>query len=211
MAGHQATDPAQAREAFKQAAMFLADTVARIPDDRWSVPALGVWDLRELVGHADRAVTALERFVGDIADTPEIESPADYYVKALAPADINEQVAEGGRRAAAALGDDPVAKVRESAERVTGVLDSLADPLVIRSQAGAIRLEDYLATRVVELLVHTLDIATAAGLSMEPPPLAMGMVLNVLSDLAVVKGTAPEVALALTGRRPLPDGFSVLG
>jgi uncharacterized protein (TIGR03083 family) len=211
MADPQATDPAQAREAFKQAAAFLAETVARIPDDKWSVPALGVWDLRQLVGHADRATTSLERFVGDTADVPEIESPADYYVKALAAPGINDQVAEGGRRAAAALGDDPPAKLRESVERVTGVLDSLADPLVIRSQAGAIRLEDYLATRVVELLVHTLDIAAAAGLSMEPPPLAMDMVLNVLSELAVVKGTAPEVALALTGRRPLPDGFSVLG
>jgi hypothetical protein len=149
----------------------------------------------------------LERFVGDTADAPEIESPAGYYIKAMAPADINEQVAEGGRRAAASLGDNPSAKVRESAQQVTGVLDSLADPLVIRSQAGAIRLEDYLA----ELLVHTLDIATAAGLDVEPPPLSMGMVLNVLSDLAVAKGTAPDVAMALTGRRPLPDGFSVLG
>jgi hypothetical protein len=156
-------------------------------------------------------VTALERFAGDTADTPEITSPADYYIKAMAAADINEQVAAGGRRAAASLGNDPKAKVRESAERVTGVLDSLTDTLVIRSQAGAIRLEDYLATRVVELLVHTLDIAAAVGLSTEPPPQAMGMVLNVLSDLAVMKGTAPELALALTGRRPLPDGFSVLG
>ena len=211
MPSTHAIDPVQAREAFKQAAAFLADTVARIPNDKWGVLALGVWDLRELVGHADRATTSLERFAGDTADSPEIESPADYYVKALAPADINEQVAEGGRRAAASLGDDPPAKVRESAQRVTAVLDSQADPLVIRSQAGAIRLEDYLATRVVELLVHTLDIAAAAGLDVEPPPLAMGMVLNVLSDLAVAKGTAPEVALALTGRRPLPDGFSVLG
>jgi len=211
MSGIHATDPAQAREAFKQAAAFLADTVARIPDDKWAAPALGVWNLRELVGHSDRALMGLERFVGDTADAPEIESPADYYIKAMAPADINEQVAEGGRRAAASLGDNPSAKVRESAQQVTGVLDSLTDPLVIRSQAGAIRLEDYLATRVVELLVHTLDIATAAGVDVEPPPLSMGMVLNVLSDLAVAKGTAPDVAMALTGRRPLPDGFSVLG
>ena len=77
------------------------------------------------------------------------------------------------------------------------------------SRGGTIALGDYLATRVVELSVHTLDLVdVVGGDDPEPPPLAAQVSVSVLGALA--SGSSPSVLLrALTGRVPLPRGFSV--
>jgi hypothetical protein len=75
--------------------------------------------------------------------------------------------------------------------------------------AGTLSLADYLATRVVEVCVHTLDLADALGLAeAEPPGEAAMLSVWVLGALAAEP--SPAVLLrALTGRVPLPQGFSV--
>ena len=57
--------------------------------------------------------------------------------------------------------------------------------------------------------MHTLDLADAVGLEgSEPPPAAAGVAVSVLGALAAEP--SPSVLLrALTGRVPLPRGFSV--
>lgn len=46
----------------KGAAATLADLVARVEHiSDWTVPGLGVWDLRALVGHTSRAVNVRSR------------------------------------------------------------------------------------------------------------------------------------------------------
>ncbi len=73
------------------------------------------------------------------------------------------------------------------------------------------RLIDYLPTRIFELTVHTLDVAKAINLAVEPPPAPLLVTLHLLADLAVATGAGPDLALAVTGRLSLPEGFSVLG
>ena len=73
--------------------------------------------------------------------------------------------------------------------------------------AGQITLIEYLATRVVELGVHTLDIQRATGQMAELHPDTSAVVLAVLTQL-----TSPvPIILALTGRAPLPADINVLG
>ena len=64
---------------------------------------------------------------------------------------------------------------------------------------------------MVELVVHSLDIASALGVDAEPPEAPMEMTLRLLADIAVLSGRGPVLALAATGRTSLPQGFSVLG
>lgn len=76
--------------------------------------------------------------------------------------------------------------------------------------AGGMRLADYLPTRTFELVVHTLDLASALGLDVAPPRDAAALALHLVADLAATGDHAGALLLAATGRTPLPDGFSVL-
>ena len=71
-------------------------------------------------------------------------------------------------------------------------------------------LEQYLVTRIFELVVHGLDIAAATGQPYEPPAPALAESLRLAVDVAVLRGQGVDLLLALTGRRALPEGFSVV-
>ncbi len=50
------------REVFKLAVEYYLDTVAAIKLDQLDRNALGVWNLRDLLGHTARAFTNVERY-----------------------------------------------------------------------------------------------------------------------------------------------------
>ena len=151
------------RHAFNEATAGFIDAVLAVPDDAWSAPGLGVWTVRELVGHTSRAVVTVEQYL----DAPKLEvtihSPLEYYTRGLQMATpaLHDEVAERGRQAGAALGDDPVGAIRPVAQRVLSRVASEPDDAVCSSRFGGMRLIDYLPTRIVELTVHTLDITDA--------------------------------------------------
>ena len=64
---------------------------------------------------------------------------------------------------------------------------------------GEMRLDQYLATRVVELVVHGMDLSEAIGIP-SPPPIAAGRVaLDVLLDLSSPEDVGSVLRL-LSGR-----------
>ena len=119
-------------------------------------------------------------------------------------------VTERGREAGAALGDDPVAELTAIADRVLPRVEAEDGTALVMTIAGGMRLADYLPTRTFELVVHTADLATALGSTLDVPALAATQALGVATDLAVADGTGGPLLLALTGRTGLPAGFSVL-
>ena len=197
------------RETFAEAARTFADLVPRIPEDRWDGPGLGEWDLRSLVGHTSRSLITVETYLSQPADTEEVPTPAAYYV-AIADLD-NAAVAERGRQAGQALGDNPVEFVNALARRVLAEVEAAGNPL-IHTAAGGMRLENYLSTRTFELVVHSLDIAAAVP-DIEPPEFSdqlLSEVARVAATAAVLRGGGVELMLALTGRAALRPGFSVV-
>ena len=194
------------KEAYKQAVRFFVDTVARVQPSQWGDVGLGEWNVRDLVGHTSRSLTRLEEFCAQPAEKATVLSAAEHY---RLPAD-NEEIAARGREAGAELGSDPAASVRTAAERVLPLLDDLSEDMVISYPNGSIRLGDYLDTRVVELTVHTLDLANAIGADVEAPAEALSVTLHLLADLAVASGQGAALALAATGRGLLPDRFSLM-
>ena len=197
-----------AEESFVEAATAYAALVAAIAPDQWTEPGLGEWDLRALVGHTSRSLVTVETYLGQPATTEDLISPAAYLaaVAAVDPA----SVADRGRAAGAALGDDPAAVVRTLVDRVLPLVAGDHDPL-ITTLLGGMRLRQYIPTRTFELVVHGLDIARAAGL---PAPdfstRLLTEVLELTAAAAVLGGRGREVLLALTGRAALPPGFSVV-
>jgi uncharacterized protein (TIGR03083 family) len=202
--------PASAPRAFEEAVGFLLATAERVRPEQWNAPALGEWSVRDLVGHASRALITTEAFLRQPATTVDFATPADYMVGVLAQPGAAARVAQSGREAGAALGDEPLAALRALAARVLPLAAAADGAQPITTPAGGTRLADYLATRVFELTTHTLDLAHAIDAAVEPPPAAACLALYLASDMAVRTGKAPDMLLALTGRRPLPAGFSLV-
>ncbi len=209
------SDRVLVRQDFAQAAHAFVETVARVRPQDWASPGLGVWSLRDLTGHTSRALLTVESYLDPSTTTerPTLADAAAYYAAAGAAGALTDAaaIAERGRQAGLALGDDPAAEVAGIAERVLALVDRADDAALVTTPFTTMTLIGYLPTRTFELVVHTLDIAAAAGVR---TPGALGRplasCLALAARLAVAQGHGPEVLLALTGRRPLPAGFSVL-
>ena len=210
MASPSDIDRADPRRTFAAAAATFVDNVAAVPADSWDGPGLGEWSVRDLVGHGSRSLITVEAYLGQPAAVVEVAGPVEYYGMVMGlygnPADIVAR----GRAAGAALGDDPSAAVAEISERVLAVVAGYPDDALLTCPAGGMRLLDYLPTRTFELVVHTLDLQRSLGWAPAMPEGPLGAALELAAALAARSSSAPQVLLALTGRAPLPDGFSVV-
>ncbi|MGH9116593.1 MAG: maleylpyruvate isomerase N-terminal domain-containing protein [Acidimicrobiales bacterium] len=213
-------EPDAVRAAYADCARGLAGVAARIPGDAWDRPGLGVWTVRDLVGHAGRALTVTEAYLdaADAADRaastddPQILShPIDYYraIAAGSHAD-HAAVAERGRRAGRELGADPAGTVDALATRVVERIASEDDAAPVATPFGTMRLIDYLPSRVFELTVHRLDAVEAAGIADVDGRPGVALSLVVAAGVAGLRSDAFATLLAITGRRGFPKGFSVI-
>jgi len=174
---------------------------------------LGAWNVRDLLGHTSRSLTTIESYL-EAAAARDIEvdliDPAAYYRATQAAQSDAEAVTQRGRAAGAALGEDPLAALQELATRVIERVRSAPGHAVAATPFGVMTLEGYLPTRIVELTVHTCDLAAALHLDPTVPPDAAAVTFTVLGALAAAQGSAAPALLALTGRRPLPPGYSLM-
>jgi uncharacterized protein (TIGR03083 family) len=196
------------RAAFDAAAAWFLSSVDHV-GDRWGEPGLGEWTVRDLVGHTSRSLVTVETYLDAEPGEVTVRSALDYYL-AVRAASSGPAVAERGRQAGAAMGADPPGFLAALAERVRSKVEAAADDAFVASAAGGMRLADYLPTRTFELVVHTGDLAAALGLAVDPPAEAAASALQLAGLLVREQGATVDVLLALTGRRPLPAGFTVL-
>ncbi len=198
------------RQGYREAADFFVSTVRLVSPDQWGAPALGVWSVRDLVGHASRALLIVEQFSYVAPPSIDIADSTEYYRRAFVGEGTNERIAERGRQTGEELGADPAQAVAALRDRVLARVDSLPDEHPLGTLIGGIRLIDYLPGRTTELVVHTLDLAEAIGAAVEPPRTALSDTLRLLADLAVESGNGAAFALAATGRNA-GAAFSVMG
>jgi len=198
------------REAYEIAAELFVNTVEQVGATQWEQPGLGIWTVRDLVGHASRALLTVELYLAKPAAQREVMRPVDYYLRARAGLADPGSVAARGREAGMALGPDPIAAVQDIAARVLAQVQTVSDEVLVSTPVGGMRLLDYLPSRIFELAVHTLDIAAALPVSVILPESVATVALHLLADLALQPNKAAALLLAATGRRALPAGFSVL-
>ncbi len=199
------------RTTFLAAATAFADQVAALPPDGLTGPGLGEWDLRALVGHTSRSLVTVETYLDQPTAQVAVPSAAHYYLAiARAGGASGSEIVERGRRAGLALGDDPASYVAELAARVREKLAGFDAAYVLTTIAGGMRLDEYLRTRTFELVVHGLDIAAASGVepALDDGPWVDAALLA--AEVAARSGRAADLLLAATGRRPLPQGFTVV-
>lgn len=198
-------------DVFASAARAFTRLVQSLPASAWDGPGLGEWDMRALIGHTSRSLITVSTYLRTPATREDVSSAVDYYVKIRDYMSDSGAAAivERGRQAGRDLGDDPVAAIEPLLTRALDDVDGAGDPLIAVIGGLGIRLSDYLQTRVFELTVHSLDIAAAAGVTVDLPPEALEAAAVLATRVSVALGEGDTVLRALTGRAPLPHSFSV--
>ena len=168
--------------------LLASDAVA----SRWDQPsALAEFSVRGLAGHLVRAVTSVVVYLErEVPAGAKPITPAEYYMPAVAEKDIHselskavrtrgEEHAEGGR-------DALIGRLDEAITYLEKDLDAESpDRLVVVFQEMVLTLDDYLVTRVIELVVHIDDLGVSVGV--KPPPIparAFDLAIHGLVDVA---------------------------
>jgi uncharacterized protein (TIGR03083 family) len=187
----------------------LADWLDEVPvTDHLTAPVgLGDWTVRELVAHLGLGI-GLARYVA-AAEPGAVPLTFGEYVRAYPPA--SEQIAGMTRETAASFGDDLVGGFRRTAAAAFAALDATPGE-VFQARRGPIARDDYLLTRVLELVVHGDDLQRALGRTDAPLlPAAVTAVSDALAAAYVQRAGTPASGAGLewirraAGRVPTDD------
>jgi uncharacterized protein (TIGR03083 family) len=169
---------------------------------------LGDWTVRDLVAHLGLGI-GLSRFV---TTAPEGSVPLSFgeYVGHYPP--NADQIDRQTHELTARLGDDVVAGVRRLAAEAFATLDATPGS-VLQARRGPIARDDYLTTRLLELVVHADDLQRALGRTDAPLlPAAVDAVAAALRTAYLERtarspsdGAGMDWVRRATGRVPTED------
>jgi uncharacterized protein (TIGR03083 family) len=192
-------DNAETLTAFRESAHWWRSLVGGIDDHQWDLMALGEWTVRELVAHGGRAFKTVAEYVqGDVKDPTRIDTAAQYFRIVLAEQTPHVHIANRARQEARTE-TDWVTATDQLWERAEFVIATVPPDTDLHLFVGEMALGQYLASRVVELVVHGTDLAEAIGIPSPPPRAASRVAIDVLLDLSTADDEASIVRL-LTGR-----------
>lgn len=213
-------------EAARHAFLSAADAAVELLRStgvaaRWDSPsALEGWAVSGLAGHLGRAVLTVSRYLRGDAPPPDTVTvdPAGYMLAAIDDDDLD--VDSRLYAAIRARGDEEGARGREllvdSVTRELAGLRDLLSPgpdrvagstLVSVLDGITMTIDDYLATRVVELVVHLDDLAVSIDDTDFPVPAqALSLATDVVVDLARRRRGNMTVLHLLARRERAPVG-----
>lgn len=194
--------------AFIAQSQLVETTVRGIREEDWALPGLGEWTVAELVAHLIRAADRISAYLDVPVEGPAVRdrvSYLDFGSDPQAVAELSAAVADRSRQDAASIGigglvDSFAGAWRRTVERVA----DLPDDRVIHTIQGPMALAEYAATRVLELVVHHMDLCRALDIPEVTDPDALQMTAAIL--LGLLDGPPPEgltdaaFIMAATGR-----------
>jgi hypothetical protein len=195
---------------FAATARAVGSAVTQIPHHAWDGPGLDEWSLRDLVGHTSRSLVTVIDYLARPVDDEVVPSASAYYGAISAGVFDAAAVTERGRQAGRDLGEDPAFRFGELVDEAARVAEETDPDLVVHTIVGGMRVAAYLPTRTFELCVHGLDIASATGVAVELPAPAVEEACSLAAVSAAQRGLGPELLLAMTGRRALREGFTIV-
>jgi uncharacterized protein (TIGR03083 family) len=196
---------------FETAAHSFLDLVAEVKVSQWSEPALGIWDVRSLVGHTSRGITVVEQYL--VAEpAPEVTTPdaEAYFATIFNEYTDNDAIAARGVDAGWNLTESSGEEFEATLNRALNLIAENGPHRIVAIGPLGIPLGEYLRTRVFELVIHSMDIAKATGLAHNIPTDVVANVADLAARVAVRKGNGEQLLFALTGRRPLPLRDSIV-
>ena len=169
-------------DAFAQECAAIDATLADIAAEAWSQPALGSWTLAQLVTHLLRGASRITEYLPlPVDDRPLVDRVGycRYDADAAAPDVARRAVEEAARIEPADLPGRFAVAWRAS---VAAASDH-GPAQVLPTMMGPMRLDEYTATRVLEMVIHHLDVRTAVDLPPLATPAAARMTMGILEAL----------------------------
>jgi Mycothiol maleylpyruvate isomerase N-terminal domain len=197
-----------ARPAFLDAAATAVHLLER-PElaGHWAESSvLREYSVAGLAGHLFRGMSTVERYLGEPEPGDAGISAASYFDTVIRSADISDPVNQAirarGEEAAAGGPGVLAGDARATLERLTSRLAGEGPGRHVRVAGGLVMtLDEYLRTRVVELVVHADDLAASVGVAPVPPQPATGTVaIDVLVGVARIRHGDMAVLRALARR-----------
>jgi uncharacterized protein (TIGR03083 family) len=188
-------DPARIRSAVIAQFGSVREAVRTLTPEQLALPTrLGDWTVRDLAAHVTMAVETVSRNIDrDEPPKPDL-SLLDW---PFATARRADDIADGTRELAAAHPDLDALYARTE-QRLTERLGTVPGTRLLAARTGAMRLDDYLVTRTVELVVHTDDLnAAVPGLDIPYDRQALAACTRLLADALAAKapGGSTEVRI----------------
>lgn len=195
--------------AFVAEARGVEATLRGVAADAWARRALGSWTLAELTAHLVRAGRLAADYLdepvgGDVAAVDRI-SYWQVDLGAMATAIADRARLEASHYEAHTLPDVFAASWRRTQDRA----GAEAPDRLVHTTRGPMRLDGFVSSRVLELVVHHHDLRRALELPAAPDPAAERMTAEILEGL--LAGPRPRnlgrtrFVLAATGRVPHDD------
>ena len=168
--------------AFAEECATAERTLATVTAEDWRRPGLGEWTVAELVAHLVRGATRIARYLElEPGAAPALDRVSYFQFDLGAQAPV---IAERARREAAAI--DPQELPARFARGWRASVDRASMLLpehVIATFRGPMRLDEYTATRVVEMVVHHMDLRRALDQPPAATPAAGRVAMGVLEGL----------------------------
>ncbi|WP_415947250.1 sterol carrier family protein [Streptomyces sp. KLOTTS4A1] len=190
----RAYDPVKTRGAVLAQFGHVREAVRGLGEEQLARETyLAPWSVRELAAHVGMVMYAVVR--GLEAEEPaRAELGLDRYVGTSAPhaADIAETV-----RGLAEEHPDLDAWYGEIGDRLIPLLDAAPAGRIVPTRVGAMALDDFMVTRVLELVVHTDDLNRAAGTDVPMHRHALATCTRLLADALAHRapGASTEVRI----------------
>ncbi|MFG2194896.1 sterol carrier family protein [Streptomyces sp. NPDC048639] len=186
-------DAAKLRAAVAAQLTHVRETVAGLSDEQWALPTrLGDWTVRDLVVHialgADSVRTYLAKPAPPVREVTVLDWPS-------ATAAVATAVDARARTVAAST--EPLEILDRADERLAEALASAPDERLLAARLGAMRLDDFLVTRCVELTVHSDDLAAALGTAVPLDRQALAAATRVLADSLAAKAPGGSVEVRI--------------
>ncbi|WP_399088850.1 sterol carrier family protein [Streptomyces sp. BBFR2] len=152
--------------------------VGGLTPEQFALPTrLGEWTVRELVAHLAMATGSVARGLEQPPPAKAAATPAQWpRASAALAASVDD------RTRALAAAHDPVELLERTAEEFARVTEETSAERVLAVRPAAMRLADALATRCVELIAHSDDLAAATGAGIPYDRQALATATRVLAD-----------------------------
>ncbi|MFF3860311.1 sterol carrier family protein [Streptomyces sp. NPDC002209] len=186
-------DAAKIRAAVTAQFGHVADAVRELSGEQLARPSgVGAWSVAELAAHiawiADSLATGLARPPAAVPELTAVEWPS-------ATASLAGKIAEAARET---LEGAPLPELYErAAARMAEALAANPGSRVLDLWIGDMTLADFLVTRTVELVVHTDDLARAAGVDIPIERQALAACTRLLADALALRAPGGSVEVRI--------------
>ncbi|NLU68500.1 maleylpyruvate isomerase family mycothiol-dependent enzyme [Streptomyces sp. HNM0574] len=197
----RAHDPARIRKALIGQVEAVAEAAHRLTPEQRALPSgLPGWDVHHLLVHIALQTDAVPRLLAGPAVPAGASAQAGVleWARASSHPPGVPAVPDGAPEAAgeAATTEDGAARLDEAVAQLEPVLESaVREDVLVSTRLGVMRMLDFTVTRLVELVVHSDDLARATGAPVTLDRQALAVTVRLLADLLAVRapGGAVEV------------------